>query len=174
MSAKEEILTRLKEDFDLWEELLASMGEAQITGSPPAPGASIKEVVAHLRGWQQRSIARLEAAQLNLEPEFPKSPVELTVESKEDVDRMNAWFYEAARAQPWSKVQHDWREGFRRFLELGGAIPEKDLLEAGRYPWMEGQPLLLVLQASYEHHEEHLHPLLLAWLRQQRTTKTAG
>ena len=46
-------------------------------------------------------------------------------------------------------------------------IPEQDLLEAGKYPWLEGHPLLLVLQASYEHHEEHLHPLLLAWLRQQ-------
>ncbi len=123
MSAKAEILTRLKEDFDLWEELLANLSEAQITAPPPAPGASIQDVIAHLRGWQRRSIARLEAAQLNRDPEFPRLPSELTAELEENVDRMNAWFYETSRAQPWSSVHRDWRAGFLRFLELGD-LPE--------------------------------------------------
>jgi hypothetical protein len=93
---------------------------------------------------------------------------------KEDLDQINAWIYETYREQPWSSVHHDWREGFLRFLELGEAIPEKELLEAGRYPWLEGHPLSLVLVSSYEHHhEEHLEPLL-AWLRQHGNMKAAG
>ena len=44
---------------------------------------------------------------------------------------------------------------------IGRAIPEKDLLDPKRYPWMSGQPLLEVLQSSYEHHHvDHLQPLL--------------
>jgi hypothetical protein len=71
-------------------------------------------------------------------------------------------------------VQRDWRVGFLRCLDLAEAIPEKDLLEAGRYPWLPGYPLVAVLLGSYEHHEEHFHQLLLAWLRQQANLKTVG
>lgn len=173
MNDKKQILTMLKEEFNRWEELLAGMSEAQIIAPHLPDNLSIKDVIAHLRAWQQRSIARLEAALLNREPEFPDWPAGLDPEA-DDVDQINAWIYETYREQPWSRVYRDWREGFLRFLELGEAIPEKDLLEAGRYPWLEGHPLSSILLGSYEHHqEEHLEPLL-AWIDQHGTMKTAG
>jgi len=86
----------------------------------------------------------------------------LDPESEENRDRYNDWIYQAYHEQPWSSVHRIWREGFLRFLELGQAIPEDDLLAAGKYPWLEGYPLYAVLQGSYEHHDEHLDPLL-AW-----------
>ena len=163
-----------KEEFNRWEELLAGMSEEQITAPHLPSNLSIKDVIAHLRAWQQRSVARLEAALLNREPEFPRWPAELDPDSEDDPAQINAWIYETYREQPWSSVHRDWREGFLRFLELGEAIPEKDLLDAGRYPWMEGQPLSLVLLGSYEHHhEDHLEPLL-TWIRQHGNMKIAG
>jgi hypothetical protein len=174
MNGKQQILTTLREEFSRWEELLASMSEEQITAPHLPSSLSFKDVIAHLRAWQQRSIARLEAAVLNREPEFPRWPAELDPDSEDDPAQINAWIYETYREQPWSSVHQDWREGFLRFLELGEAIPEKDLLDAGRYPWMEGQPLSLVLLGSYEHHhEDHLEPLL-AWIRQHGNMKIAG
>lgn len=172
MNDKKQIITMLKAEFNRWEELLAGMSEEQITAPHLPSNLSIKDVIAHLRAWQQRSVARLEAALLNREPEFPRWPAELDPES-EDADRTNAWIYETYREQPWSSVHRDWREGFLRFLELGEAIPEKDLLAAGRYPWLEGRPLSFILLASYEHHhEDHLEPLL-AWLRQHGNMRFA-
>jgi hypothetical protein len=51
-------------------------------------------------------------------------------------------------------------------MELGELVPEKDLMESGRYAWLGDLPLSYILEASYNHHqEEHLEPLL-AWLRQ--------
>ena len=174
MNGKQQILTTLREDFSRWEELLASMSEEQITAPQPPSNLSIKDVIAHLRAWQQRSIARLEAAVLNREPEFPRWPAELDPETEDDPVQINAWIYETCREQPWSSVHRDWRQGFLRFLELGEAIPEKDLLDAERYPWMEGQPLSLVLLGSYEHqHEDHLEPML-TWIHQQGNMKIAG
>lgn len=174
MNDKQQILTTLREEFNRWEELLASLSEEQIMLRQLPSNLSIKDVIAHLRGWQQRSIARLEAALLNKDPEFPGWPAELDPDSEDDLDQINGWIYETYRDQPWSSVHRDWRAGFLRFLELGEAIPEEDLLEAGRYSWMQAYPLSATLQGSYEHHhEEHLEPLL-AWLREHGNMKIAG
>ncbi len=173
MNMKEHILTALREQFNRWEELLASMSDERITAPHLPSNWSIKDVIAHLRAWQQRSIARLEAALFNREPEFPKWLPELDPDSEGNTDQTNAWIYETYREQPWSKVHQNWREGFLRFLELGEGIPEKDLLDAGRYPWLEGHPLAFILLASYDHHQEHLEKLL-AWLREHENMKIAG
>jgi hypothetical protein len=122
--------------------------------------------MAHLRAWQQRSVARAEAALHDREPDFPKWPGELNPDSEENTDRINAWIHETARNQPWSMVHREWRDGFLRFIELGEAIPEKDFLDLNRYAWLQGHPLSFIYEASYEHHHiDHLEPLL-AWLRE--------
>ena len=111
--------------------------------------------------WQTRSIARLEAALANKEPDFPRWPVQPLPDPGDNSDEINAWIYQTYREEPWSVVHQSWRTGFLRFLELAQAIPEKDLLDPKRFPWMQGQPLLAVLQGSYEHHHiDHLEPLL--------------
>ena len=77
MKMKQHILAALSEEFNAWEELLTSMSEEQITTPPLPSDLSIKDVIAHLWVWQQRSVARLEAALLDREPEFPGWPAEL-------------------------------------------------------------------------------------------------
>ena len=173
MNMKQHVLTALREEFNRWEQVLASLSEEQIT-TPHLPGhLSIKDVIAHLRAWQQRSIARLEAAQLNRTPEYPKWPAELDPDSADNTNQTNAWIYESYRDQPWSKVHQNWREGYLRFLESGEAISERDLLDAGRYPWLKGHALAFTLLASYDHHQEHLEKLL-AWLGGQPTRSARG
>jgi hypothetical protein len=174
MNDKQQILTMLKEEFTRWEELLASLSEAQITAPHLPANLSSKDVIAHLRAWQQVSIARLEAAQLNQEPVFPNWLAGLDPESEADRDQFNARIYETYHQQPWSRVHQDWRDGFLRFLKLGEAMPENDLLATEKYPWLKGYALFAVLQGSYEHHhDDHLEPLL-AWMRQHGNMKIAG
>jgi hypothetical protein len=174
MSDKTQLISMLRNEFNRWEELLAGLSEAQIVARQLPANLSIKDVIAHLRAWQQRSIAQMEATRLDREPEYPEWSPGLDPESDEDLDRVNAWIHETYREQPWPSVYRDWREGFLRFLELGAAIPENDLFDAGRYAWLEDYPLYMVLQNSYEHHHgEHLEPLL-DWLREHRDEKLAG
>ena len=163
MSDKQQILTTLREEFNHWEQILSALSEARIT-DPHLPGNwSIKDVMTHLWAWQQRSIARMEAALHHREPKFPRWPTAFDPEVEDEPDELNAWIYKTYREKSWSRVYGDWREGFLHFLELGEAIPEKDLLEPGRYAWLAEHPLSLVLLASSEHHEEH-RGWLLAWL----------
>jgi hypothetical protein len=159
MNDKQAMLAALREEFDRWEALLASLSEEQITAALLPENWSIKDVVAHLCAWQQRSIARLSAALQNNAPEYPAWPEQLDPEEEGEPHDLTAWLYAQDRDRPWAQVYQNWSQGFRRFLELAQALPEADLLEADKYPWLEGYALLAVLQGSYEHHQEHAEHL---------------
>jgi hypothetical protein len=160
MNMKEHILTALREQFNRWEELLAGLSDGQITVPRFDDNWSIKDVIAHLWAWQQISIARMEAAVLNRQPEFPKWVVELDEDWEENANQTNAWIHKTYHDTPWSEVHQNWKEGFLRLLESGEPISEKDLLDGDRYPWLKGYSLAFVLVASYDHHQEHLEKLL--------------
>jgi hypothetical protein len=160
---KQETLNALRTEFNRWEMLLASLSEAQLTTPEFDENWSIKDMVAHLHAWQQRSIARLEAVMHNREPEYAAWPEQFDPEAEGQPHELNAWLYQHYRDQPWSTVHQNWREGFLRFVELGAAISEADLTDADKYSWLEGYPPLAVLQGSLEHHQEHaefLEPVL--------------
>jgi hypothetical protein len=173
MYMKQHILAALSEEYNRWEELLAGLSEAQITTAHRPSSWSIKDDITHLWAWQQRSIARLDAARLNREPTFPKWPAAIDPDSEDATDQINAWIYESNQNQSWSQIHQNWSEGFRRFLAGAEAIAEKELLDSGRYPWLNAQPLAFVLIASYDHHHEHLEKVI-AWLREQENGQIAG
>jgi hypothetical protein len=158
MYMKRHILAALQEELSAWEELLAGMGEAQIT-APQPPSMSVKDTIAHLRAWQQRSVVRMEAALHSREPAFPTWAAGLDPEEEGNTDQINAWIADSYRDQPWPDVLQGWKAGFLRLIELGEAISEKDLLDSEKYPWMGGHPLAFVLVATYDHHQEHLEKL---------------
>jgi len=163
MNMQEHILNALREQFNRWEEVLGSLSEAQITAPSFDLNWSIQDVIAHLWGWQQISIARMEGGVHDREPEFPKWVAELGEDWEENADQTNAWMYKTYHEQPWSTVHQNWSEGFLRFLEIGERIPEKDLLDGDRYPWLGGFPLASILLSSYDHHQEHFEKLM-DWL----------
>ena len=115
--------------------------------------------------WQQISIARMQGAVLDREPEFPTWVAELPGDWEGNANQTNAWIYETYDDKPWSEVYQNWSDGFLRFLALGEPIAEKDLLDGDRYAWLHGYPLACSLLASYDHHQEHLEKLL-GWLQQ--------
>lgn len=92
MDDKQQIISMLKDEFDRWEKLLGRLTEEQMAASRPIPEMSIKDIVAHLTAWQKISVARLEAARQDTEPEYPNLPDGLDPYA-EDVDQINAWFF---------------------------------------------------------------------------------
>lgn len=166
MNMKEHILAALREQFNHWEELLASLSEEEITAPHFDYDWSIKDVMAHLWAWQQISIARMDGGLHNREPEFPKWILNVGEDWEDNADRVNALTFETNHEKPWSEIYYNWKNGFLRFLELGNEISEINLLDTGRYPWLKGYSLAFILVASYDHHQEHLEKLL-TWLREQ-------
>ena len=165
---KRELVAMHQGELEAWERLLAGLSTTQIT-NPLLPGVlSVKDTVAHLGAWQARTIARLEATVQGHEPRFPQWPVEVDEEeSREAVDRANAWILAANRDRPWTAVHQQWRKGFLRFLELLRAVPEPDLRPGGKLAWLaEYQPLEGYPGFLDYHHAEH-RAQLEAWVSDQ-------
>ncbi len=159
---KQQLVQMLHDEFKRWETLLAHLSEAQLTDRSAPGGRSVKDDLAHLWAWQQRSIARLDAAHNHRAPEYPAWPVPGDPDADDhSPDQINSWIFESNRDRPWAEVLNAWRNGFLRFIVQAEATPEKDLFEKDRYPWLPGYALADVLTGSYEHHHlDHLTPLL--------------
>jgi hypothetical protein len=71
MADKSQILARLKQVFILWQDLLASLDEAQMTTPLTPSDWTVKDIVAHMWAWQQGSVARMEAALQDRQPAYP-------------------------------------------------------------------------------------------------------
>ena len=168
MNMKEHILAALREQFESWEQLLASLREGEITAPHFDLDWSIKDVVAHLWAWQQISIARMEAGVLDQEPSYPGWIVSIGEDWEENANQVNDSTFENNHEKSWQEIHENWRNGFLRFLALGNQISERDLLDGDRYPWLKGYSLAFILVASYDHHQEHLQKLT-DWLQGKRT-----
>jgi hypothetical protein len=160
VNGKKELVANLRTVLADWEALLADAGEADADAPRRSDGWSIKDVIAHLMAWQQISIARLRAAELEAEPEYPSwlegaDPFY----AEEHTDPFNARIRQTYHDRPWPTVYRAWKEGFSQFVELAQAVPEDRLFDAGRYPWLEGYALSAVLEGSFEHHREHLEEM---------------
>ncbi len=165
MNMKDHMLAALKEEFDAWEKFLASLSEEQVMTQLAPSHWTIKDVVAHMMAWQQRSRARLSAARDQREPESPEWVKELHADPDRDADATNAVIYAAYRALPWAEVRRQWREGFRQLIELAQPIPESELLTDSEYSWLKPFSLADILIGTYDHHREHLEKTT-AWLEQ--------
>jgi hypothetical protein len=158
MQMKEHILAGLRDQADRWDELLAGLSEEALLAPGPGGDWSVKDIVYHLWAWQQRTVARCEAALADREPIFPRWPERLEPEAS-DVDALNAWLYQSGRDLPWPTVYQNWRAGYQRMVTVAGGVSERDWLDSGRFRWMDGFSLVAFLLASYDHHQEHYDKL---------------
>jgi hypothetical protein len=80
-------------------------------------------------------------------------------------DEINAWMYEAHHGRSVQEVLDDSRRVFQQLLAAINALPEADLNDPKRFPWLEGASLSGV--DFFGHfHEEH-EPDMRAWLAKQ-------
>ncbi|HEX5689189.1 MAG TPA: maleylpyruvate isomerase N-terminal domain-containing protein, partial [Roseiflexaceae bacterium] len=108
MNEQQEPVAALRAEFERWQAMLSNLSEAQVSDPQLAEGWSIKDVVAHLWQWQQRSVARVEAALQDREPDYPAWPELLDPEEEGEPHELNAWLYAQAHDLPWSNVYQSW------------------------------------------------------------------
>ncbi len=164
MNMKEHILAALQEQFESWQALLEKLDESQVS-VPLAPSSwTIEDVVNHLWAWQQRTLARAEAALAGGEPRFPSWPEDMPGDTPESLNAINHWIFEKYHGQFWQTAYENWKTGYKRLLDLMQEIPERYLLDSDRYTWMKGYSMADFLLATYDHHQEHLDSLQ-TWLK---------
>lgn len=121
---KSELLNWLQEEYQHWQALLDQIGEARMEQGGVNGDWSMKDIVAHLTGWQPRLIACLQAAQRS-EPEPPPPwPANLQTD-----DEINAWIYESNHGRSVRKVLEESHHVFQQLLAVIEGVRDEVQIE---------------------------------------------
>lgn len=154
---KDELLASIQDERGAWKALVARVGNGRMEEPGPMGAWTFKDLAAHLTGWRERTIRRLEAAGRSGPEPPPPWPVELT----ED-DPINDWIHRQHRDRPLHDVLAEADQSYARLAAAIAALPEEAVVTPGYFPWMEGRAL--VDGGLFGHfHEEH-EPDVEAWL----------
>jgi hypothetical protein len=160
---KTELLNWLREENEKWEALLDEIGPARMD-LPGVNGQwSMKDMVAHLTGWQPRLIADMQAAQRG-EPEPPPPwPTHLQTE-----DEINAWIYESNRERSVREVLDESRQVFQQLLAVIEGLPDDVRIEPEWHlVWLNGKRFSA--SEFFDHFRDDHEPDVLAWLTRTET-----
>lgn len=165
MTDKQHILFQLKQVFTQWQDLLASLNEKQINTQLTPSTWTVKDIVAHMWAWQQGSVARMQAALQDKLPAYPDWWLANGPDPEADLDRTNAWIFQANHERAWESVYAQWRDQFQEYIELTTSLAEIDLLTVGRFAWMGKYAIADSCLGSIGHHQEHFDTLQ-DWLKE--------
>jgi hypothetical protein len=157
---KAELIADLNREYGQWEALLAEIGDGRMEQPGVAGSWSVKDLVAHLTGWNRRTVGRFEAALRDEADAPPPWPAQLQSD-----DAINAWIYEQNRDRSLPEVLGDSRQTFVDLVAALEAFPEAELLDPARFPWLEGEALSGA--ALFGHFRDEHESDLRAWLARQ-------
>ena len=151
---KAQLLAEMNSKYAELESLLASLNEQQMTTPGVSGDWSIKDILAHITTWQQSMLERLQAVARNVTPAF------YGPDNDEEMDRMNARFYQENKARPLSEVLSNFSTSHRQVVEMVQTLQDEDLFDPNRFTWRRGSPLWdLVAGDTYEHYDEHMQSI---------------
>lgn len=161
---KSELLNWLQEEYHQWEEFLDQIGPTRMEQPGVNGDWSMKDIVAHLTGWQPRVNANLQAAQRG-EPEPPPPwPAHLQTD-----DEINAWIYESNRRRSLREVLDESRQVFQHLFNVVEGLPEDIQIEqvhqgarAYHLVWLKGQRFQP--GEFFDHFHDDHEPDIRAWL----------
>ena len=155
---KSELLNWLQEEYQQWEAFLNQIGPTHMDQPGVAGPWSIKDIVAHLTGWNRNLVDRLQAAQRS-EPEPPPPwPAHLQTE-----DEINAWIYESNQGRSVREVLDETHQVFQQLLAVIEGLPDGVLIEQEWHlVWLDDKRF--PAGEFFDHlHDDH-EPDIRAWL----------
>ncbi|MEJ2736666.1 MAG: ClbS/DfsB family four-helix bundle protein [Anaerolineae bacterium] len=158
---KSELLDSLQKEYGKWEAFLDRMDPTRME-QPGVNGTwSMKDLIAHLTGWNRWLVARLHAAQRS-EPEPPPPwPAHLQTE-----DEINAWIYESNRGHSLHQVLDEMHRVHGQLLAEVESLPDDARIEhvepAYLLVWV-GDERFEVSEFFDHFHDDH-EPDVRAWL----------
>jgi hypothetical protein len=148
---KTSILNEMSKSYASLEKILTSLDKAQYFTEGVIPGWSIKDILAHIASWHHRLLKLLDTAILNTKPAI-SGP-----DNVEEMDALNAQFYQENKSLPFDVVLSDFRTTYQNILDIVQAMSEEDLISPHKFAWSKGQPLWQAIAGdTYEHYREHL------------------
>ena len=161
---KSELLNLLQEKYQKWEAFLDQIGLTRMDQPGVNGDWSMKDIVAHLTGWNRWLVARLQAAQRGAPEPPPPWPAHLQTE-----DEINAWIYQSNRGRSVREVLEETQQVYQQLLAVIEGLPEDVRLDPLH---QQGKVYLLVwldderfpVGEFFDHFQEDHEPDVRAWL----------
>jgi hypothetical protein len=160
---KSELLNWLREEYRGWESLLEQIGPERMEQPGVNGNWAMKDIVAHLTGWNRRLVAHIGAA-ARREPEPPPPwPAHLQTD-----DEVNAWIYESYRGRSLREVLDESRQIFQQIFTVVENLPDNFRIEVVQHD--RAYYLVWLGEERYQPGEffDHFHddhePDVRAWL----------
>jgi hypothetical protein len=158
---KSKLLKWLQEEHEQWEAFLDQIGPERME-QPGVNGAwSMKDIIAHLTGWNHWLVARLQAAQRSQAEPSPPWPSRLQSE-----DEINAWIYESSQGRSLREVLDEANQVYQQLRAVIEGLPDDVRIEriepAYFLVWVNDERFLA--GEFFNHFHDDHEPDVRAWL----------
>jgi hypothetical protein len=161
---KSELLNWLQQENRGWEAFLDQIGPAHMEQPGVNGDWSMKDMVAHMTGYQPWLTSRIKAAARGEPEPSPPWPAHLQTD-----DEINAWIYESNRGRSLREVLDESRQVIQQYLAVIEGLPEDVRIEELR----QGERVFYLLWLGdqrfpagelFDHFHDDHEPDIRAWL----------
>ncbi len=165
---KARILERLEAERDALARLLSTLRPVEMLVPGVVAGrSSVKDVLAHLADWEEHMLLWLDAARGGERVRGPDQGL-----TWRQLGQFNERIHQAHRDERLDLVLDYFEDAHARFMEMVEAMPEDELLERGRYPFL-GKQAIYDWLVNYADHDAWGAKRIRAW-REAREGAPAG
>lgn len=129
--SKTELLHEIEVEKGKLDKLLIGLRTDEMIESGVTPGGwSVKDILAHLIGWQRMILSFHEAEKGGEDPEVPGHGL-----TWRETPKLNALIYEESRETPLAEILKSFETCHRSMLGLMDTESDKDFVAVGRFRW---------------------------------------
>ncbi|HTS38140.1 MAG TPA: ClbS/DfsB family four-helix bundle protein [Candidatus Solibacter sp.] len=129
---RQALLQEINTEREALNALLKQIKPREMTVAGVTPGGwSVKDILAHVLGWQERLLKWHEAEQRGETPAVPAPGMTWA-----DLKRFNEMIYQEQRRRSLQAVIRDYEVFHQRMIDLIEATSDRDLVTVGRFKWM--------------------------------------
>ncbi len=146
-SEREFLLHRLDETRQTIENILPALPK----NNEIYPGWTIKEMLAHMTGWDDATIDSLRAHVVDRPPSVP---------AIRSLDEYNLGTVSSRNELDYEQVLKEWRLTRQVLRTIIEQMPADKFLQPLVVPWGEKTTVTFLVDMFREHEEEHIHDIL--------------
>ena len=144
---KDILLADTQKGYSDFEQLLSQLTTEQILAPSGNDGWSVKDTIAHLVAWQQRTINVLQAVRDKRELPDPTPNM--------NEDEINALFYQQYNSLPLAKALADLHAVQQQTISTLQSMSEEDLNKP--IAWLNNRAVVgWVIGNNFDHYREHI------------------
>ena len=169
---RSDALSRFDGEFARWRRALDAIGPERMTEPGVMGEWSAADLVAHLSGWQWKSLASMRTALAGAE--YPSTPWPSQFNNPEnweedgDVEAINDWIHEQAQTVSPESLVGDSRRQWAEIREIVTGLSNEQVNDPNLFPRLDGRSLgdVLTRDVLFGHVQEHINDDLNPWLEQ--------